>query len=185
MKIAIFTGTFDPVHEGHAAFVQAADRQIGFDEISVIAETKPRGKQTVTALSHRATMLQLAFADNPNYHVVNITTDYARMPDTLDELKLGDAHVYLLLGTDVALTLKTWSNIDELIKRVIFVVGTRSDADATRIHTLMAHLGVGIGGYMMIYTDHTKYSSSQVRTGTLAFHPKIINYIRKHHLYTL
>ncbi len=181
-KIGLFAGTFDPVHQGHIDFVLAALAEMRLDTVIVVPEKSPRGKQSVSDLRHRKAMLELAFASHPNVAVRTIREDVAKMPETLRELAI-DGDVYLLAGTDVVLTLKTWNNLSSLLRSVRFVVGVRSENDAKRIHTLMAHLGINPDRYTMIRTRSQNLSSSRARQSAIVHDPKIADYIQKHHLY--
>ncbi len=181
-KIGLFAGTFDPVHQGHVDFAETAVIRLGLQRLYVVPEKKPRGKSSVSSIDHRIAMLKLAFSGNDVVAIKTIQTDYARIPETLSELGLT-GKVYLLLGTDVALTLKTWRHLTELYSRTHFVVGVRSESDAKRIDVLMAHLGLGIQDYTLIRTSSYDASSSRARKGSLQHLAKVDDYIQKHHLY--
>lgn len=184
-KIGIFAGTFDPIHQGHIDFALHTLQQEELDSLYVIPEPSPRNKYDVTNIERRVDMAKLVFDDQPKITVWHTQYDHARMPETLDELDGGDAQLYVLLGSDVAFTLKTWPNLGDMIARSHLVIGVRNEQDKKRIHTLMAHLGIATSGYTVITTPSWNLSSSQVRTGKVSYHPKLQNYIQKHHLYSV
>src|SRR5437016_12420336 len=43
-RIALFGGSFDPIHNGHLSVARAADRRFNFDEIHFIAARRPPPK---------------------------------------------------------------------------------------------------------------------------------------------
>src|SRR5580693_7962301 len=43
-RIALFGGSFDPIHNGHLAVARAADRRFNFDEIHFIPASRPPHK---------------------------------------------------------------------------------------------------------------------------------------------
>jgi nicotinate-nucleotide adenylyltransferase len=45
MKIGIYAGTFDPIHNGHIEFAQAAIRDTELERVIVIAEKEPYRKE--------------------------------------------------------------------------------------------------------------------------------------------
>ncbi len=62
--IALFGGTFDPVHVGHVAAAQAAARLLGVDAVHLVVAAQPYHKvqqgQGITSAEHRLAMLEIA-----------------------------------------------------------------------------------------------------------------------------
>ena len=181
MKVGIFTGTFDPIHEGHIALVHAAIKQCNLDKVFVIPEREPRGKVGVSPLQHRLAMASLAFP-SANVTVTDVDAANVRLRD-VRQLVVETDELYLLLGTDVAFTLKTWPEFIVLKHSVHFAVGIRSDDDVRRIHTLMAHLEVPENRYTCIKTDSWSSTSSHVRESQRYSVADIQKYIQSHSLY--
>ena len=184
-KIGIFAGTFDPVHEGHISFVRHAIEVLELDQVYIIPEPIPVGKINVTPLPHRLEMARMMFHDSPAVIIWETKLPTARMPETIRELNVNEDELYILMGSDVAFGLKTWSNFQDIIQRCQLVIGIRDDQDKKRLNTLMAHLGVLSSGYTLIKTESSGLSSSQIRQGFVPNHPNLQNYIRKHHLYSV
>jgi nicotinate-nucleotide adenylyltransferase len=67
--IALFGGTFDPVHIGHVAAAQAALRLLPVAQVSFIVAAQPYHKmvdgQQVTGANHRLAMVEHACSANP------------------------------------------------------------------------------------------------------------------------
>ena len=61
-SIALFGGSFDPIHSGHLAVARAADRRFNFDEVHFIAASRPphKLKQHLAPFPHRFAMVALA-----------------------------------------------------------------------------------------------------------------------------
>jgi nicotinate-nucleotide adenylyltransferase len=55
-KVAVFFGTFDPVHEGHIDVARRAAEEFGLDEVLLVPNAKPLHKPGVTSLQHRVRM---------------------------------------------------------------------------------------------------------------------------------
>src|SRR5258708_12602778 len=69
MKVALFGGTFDPVHLGHLAVARAAAERFDLGRIYFVPAEVPPHKQEkkVTDFQHRFAMLALATADEPRF----------------------------------------------------------------------------------------------------------------------
>src|SRR5438045_6004963 len=68
-RIALFGGSFDPIHNGHLGVARAADRRFNFDEIHFIPASRPphKLKQHLAPFPHRFAMVALACADHPHF----------------------------------------------------------------------------------------------------------------------
>ena len=78
MKIGIFGGTFDPVHQGHIELVKAAMAQLSLDFIYVLPNGNPPHKDRDTKKIHRLEMVRIAFGNIPNV----IVCDYEIQKET-------------------------------------------------------------------------------------------------------
>lgn len=131
-KIGIFSGSFDPVHEGHIAFADEAMRRCGLDTVVFMPERFPRGKPNISPISERVTELEIALAATP-FVVLDLMADTFSVKETVPELKLlyPDAIFTFLIGSDVALKLSDWHDIQRLTEHYEFAVGMRTgDAEA-------------------------------------------------------
>jgi nicotinic acid mononucleotide adenylyltransferase len=129
-------------------------------------------------------MARLATSTMPAL-VQELTTDTATFSSITDLFGTERPDLYLMIGSDVALTLKTWPEFSRITQSMKFIIGIRSNDEAARMHTLMAHLEVSPDRYTYIQTTAAHSSSSQVRSGQARFLASIEQYIQKHHLYTL
>ena len=116
MRIGVFGGTFDPIHNGHLAIAEEARSHLDLDEVLVIPASEPwlKAAQPVTAACHRMAMVELAVEPYPSLRASDIEL---RRPgptytvDTLAELRrrLGPAaELYLVLGTDSLVDIAKW-----------------------------------------------------------------------------
>lgn len=184
MHVGIFAGTFDPVHEGHEAFAYEAIQVRNIDRLWLIPEANPRAKSDVTTLEHREEMLTRVFDSNSVCRVKVLKSPHAQFPECFTELAIeGSADI--LIGSDVAMRLGHWQNIDELLESAHFVVGVRGDSDSERVRSHMASLGLSQEDYTLILAPFSHHRSSVVRSGLQPTHTKTTSYARKHHLYTV
>ena len=67
--MALFGGTFDPIHAGHIAVAQAAQRRFHLDAVYFVVSSRPphKTKAALTPFAHRFAMAALACADHPGF----------------------------------------------------------------------------------------------------------------------
>src|SRR5688572_32810164 len=133
-KIGIYSGTFDPIHEGHIAFAKAAIEQCGLERVYFLVEPRPRRKQGVKALEHRQNMVRLAIAKEPR--LGSIILDHARysVSQTLPVLqaRFEGAEISFLMGADMLsyFTDADWPNLNEFVEAVHLIIGLRGTSEA-------------------------------------------------------
>lgn len=125
-QIGIYGGTFDPIHNGHLAFAQAA-LDTGLEKVMFLVEPRPRRKQGVRAFEHRLGMVQLAIADRPK--MGSIIVDQARFTphETLPLLqnRFKGYQLVLLFGDDVIAHIGEWPHVEELVASVELMIAVR------------------------------------------------------------
>lgn len=133
MKIALFGGTFDPVHLGHLAVARAAAEKFGLGRVYFAPADLPPHKQKrrLTDFQHRFAMLALATADDPRF-VPSLLDAHTGQPNYSFEtvrrlkstLKKADK-LYFLIGIDAFKEISTWYKPVELLSEVEFIVVSR------------------------------------------------------------
>jgi nicotinate-nucleotide adenylyltransferase len=145
MKVALFGGTFDPVHRGHMAVARAAARKFGLDVIYFAPADIPPHKQrrALTGFQHRYAMLALATSGDKRF-VPSLIDAHTGQPnysyDTVRRLKKMLAlssrdRLYFLIGIDAFKEISTWYKPVELLHECDFIVVSRpgySLGDAAR-----------------------------------------------------
>ena len=125
-KIGIYAGTFDPIHNGHVAFANAA-LDAGLEKVMFVVEPRPRRKQGVRALEHRLAMVQLAIKDNPKLGTIILEQARFTPHETLPLLqnRFKGYELVLLFGEDVIGHIAHWPHIEELVSSVSLMVAAR------------------------------------------------------------
>lgn len=123
MKIGVFVGSFDPVHNGHTNVMNYLLNKKIVDKVLVIATGNYWNKQNLTDLNKRLDMLDLIKKDNIIIDKIHNNLKYTYQ--ILNALKKENQNdeFYLVIGADNANTLYKWKNYDEIIKHGIIVVG--------------------------------------------------------------
>ncbi|HET9411827.1 MAG TPA: nicotinate-nicotinamide nucleotide adenylyltransferase [Candidatus Saccharimonadales bacterium] len=173
-RVGIFAGTFDPVHNGHIAFAQAALHDCALDTIVFLPEARPRHKPWASPLVHRVAMLQLACAGWPQFEVRVCDEPQFSVAITLGALQREYGRdLTLLLGSDTAANVVKWPHADRLFSEVEFAIGRRNGVI------------VGIPGRATyITTQFEGMSATRVRADhSEAINPQVQQYIRNHNLY--
>ena len=113
-SIAIFGGTFDPVHYGHIRSAVAVREHLGLSGVRLIPSYEPPHRsRTECSADHRLAMLRIAVED-----VSGVTVDDREIQrqgisytvDTLRSLReeLADVPLCIVLGMDAFYTLDQW-----------------------------------------------------------------------------
>jgi nicotinate-nucleotide adenylyltransferase len=128
-RIALFGGSFDPVHLGHLLVAQAAREELGLDRLFFIpaAQSPFKPEQKPTAANERLRLLRLALAAKTWCEVdeqeirrggvsytIDTVRDYAR--------RFQGAEIFYLIGADNVAQLPKWRDASELARLVEFVV---------------------------------------------------------------
>ncbi|MCQ3829310.1 nicotinate-nucleotide adenylyltransferase [Microbulbifer elongatus] len=130
--LALFGGTFDPVHFGHLRMALELKQSLGFDEMRLLPSHQPahRAAPGVTA-GRRRDMLALALQDCPQL-VLDARELQRAGPtytvDTLEELRseLGDeVSISFCMGMDSLLGLPGWHRWQRLLQLAHLVVVAR------------------------------------------------------------
>ncbi len=129
--IAVFGGTFDPVHYGHLRAAAEVAEQLKVNDFRLLpAGHPPHREGTWADAYHRLAMLELALAPYPDLTVDDreVRRDGPSfMVDTLASIRTdaGDAPLLLCLGQDAANGLNRWHRWREIFDLAHLVVMTR------------------------------------------------------------
>lgn len=193
-KIGIYSGTFDPVHEGHISFALETAKKAGLDKVFFLPEPRPRRKQGVKALEHRVEMVKLAIKDYKNLGVIVLEQARFTPHETLPVLqaRFEGAELYMLMGEDMLDHLADWPHVDELVSGVSFIIGLRkrhSQEVEEIISSMMKTRALQLQ-YRLVETSNSKISSSTVRTALRrgkkmdGVNPEVWDYIVSNSLYS-
>lgn len=129
--IALFGGTFDPVHFGHLRAAWEVKEQLQIADFRFLpAGTPPHRDTKVTKAHHRLAMLRLAIdpaeglsIDEREIH----RTGPSYMVDTLAELRRAEHNrpLLLIIGQDSANTLEQWHQWQSIFELAHLVVMNR------------------------------------------------------------
>ncbi len=208
--VAIFGGTFDPVHHGHLRAAAEVSEWLKVTDFRLVpVGSPPHRSRTFASAFHRLAMLELALAPYSDLAVDDREVrrgGRSFMVDTLKSVRqeVGDAPVFLCLGQDAANHLDTWREWERIFDLAHLVVMTRPDSrssypenlatvindrSVTRTRDLMDSPA---GGVRHVEVTQLAISSTNIREQLAQRHsPRfllpatVLAYIEKHNLYRL
>ena len=158
MRLGIFGGTFDPVHNGHLLLAECCREQCGLEAVWFLPAAVPPHKQDreLTPAARRVEMLELAVAGNPAFSVCRYETNRGGVNYTVDTLahfheEEPGRELFLLLGADMLVDLPHWRNVATVCQLAAPVVVCRPGSgpvdfeclgeivDPERIHQIRRH----------------------------------------------
>jgi nicotinate-nucleotide adenylyltransferase len=147
-RIALFGGSFDPIHNGHLAVARAADRRFNFDEIHFIPASRPphKLKQHLAPFPHRFAMVSLACTEHPHFipSLAEAGEDFSgtQLHYSVDTVRYfrhayhghGD-RIFFIVGADAFLDIPMWKEYETLLGLCDFLIANRPGirAEALRL----------------------------------------------------
>ena len=190
MRIGIFGGSFDPVHNAHVALARLALAELALDELRWVPAGQPWQKaRSMTPALHREAMVRLAIEgvpqfvlercelerDGPSYTLDTVLTLQAREPE---------ATWFLVIGQDQYAAFHTWHGWQELLGRITLAIANRPDAPlAADAQVLQVpHAAVSLPMMDVSSTDIRERIHAGLTVADLV-PPAVARYIDHHHLY--
>lgn len=123
MTIAVFGGTFDPIHVGHLVIAEQARELLAVEQILFVTACQPPHKKPAEcSAEHRLCMVQLATADNPHFVVSQMETQRGGHSYTIDTLRQiaeqrssSSQEIILIIGGDSLREFDMWKDWRDII----------------------------------------------------------------------
>jgi len=200
-KIALFGGTFDPIHLGHTPVAAVAGEHISADKVVFVPARRSPLKAFFPEASDedRLAMIGLAISGNSRFEVSGYELKKAGPNYTLETVRyfrqqLGSGVlIYWLAGTDTLEDLPHWYGVTELIDECNLAVMYRAGfapPDFSKFISLWGADRVRKMRQNIVETPLVDISSTEVRKLLVAggdvggmICPKVLQYIRERRLY--
>jgi len=198
MKIAVYGGSFNPPHKGHAKAAMDVMAWLDPDIILIIPTANPPHKDFddgSPAPEHRLEMAKL-FAENlPKAEVCEVELNRGGKSytvDTIEELcKLyPGSELYLMIGTDMLLIFEKWRSFRRLLELVTVVGFIRKIGEETEVYNHVEYLkNEYSGNILLLERESLDISSTEIRallqnrTGSKFIPDEVYGYIIKNRLY--
>ena len=187
MNLAIFGGTFDPIHQAHLAVARTARDAFQIDRVLLVPAAVPphkRGRST-ESWEHRYRMVELACtgeqALEPSALESGEEQSYSIV--TIEGVRAGLTpadRLFFVIGADAFAEISTWYRWQEVVQLVEFIVVTRPG------HQYIVPSGARVHSLASV---QSAVSSSGIREKLARCEapeelpPAVFAYIREHRLY--
>ncbi len=200
-ELAIYGGTFAPVHNGHLLAANAFLETLKPDKLLIIPTLIPPHKQIDFDDNplDRLKMLHLTFDGHTEYEKKLFISEYelnspppSYTVNTLKHFSSPDTHITFLCGTDMFLTLHSWYRADEIMKLCTVALMKREAKNAEiteKIEKQTKFLTESYGADIItIDVPPIEISSSEIRKGDdetrkKYLPPAVYDYIKEKKLY--
>jgi nicotinate-nucleotide adenylyltransferase len=144
MKIGVFGGTFDPIHNAHLFVAESARLLEGLDKVLFVPTNNQhyRGQAQVDP-AHRCAMILGAIAENPAFALDESDLTPAASGFTADLLpriraKYPDASLTFLIGADSVVN-NEWQRFDDVLEHLEkFVIAPRAGVRGDALQRVIA-----------------------------------------------
>ncbi|HEY3171591.1 MAG TPA: nicotinate (nicotinamide) nucleotide adenylyltransferase [Thermoanaerobaculia bacterium] len=194
MRIGIFGGTFDPVHEGHVNPVaRAAERFELARVIWIPARLSPLKGAPPTDARHRVAMVALAISGRRDWTLSFDELDREPPSYTVDTLRAMSAQflrdeLWLLMGTDALSGFGRWKDPEEIVRLARIAAFHREPFVGDRLRVpkvagLENRLEVFDGGSFNISSTDLRVGLARGQSPAGRVPEPVAEYITKHRLY--
>ena len=135
MRIGIYGGTFDPIHQGHLILAESCREACALDQVwFVVAGAPPHKLGGRTDVKHRLEMASLAVAGHPAFLVSEIESlrpgpHYSVETLAAIRAERPDDELFFLIGGDSLIDLPQWREPDRILHLATLVVANRAGFD--------------------------------------------------------
>jgi nicotinate-nucleotide adenylyltransferase len=155
VKVGIFGGTFDPVHQGHMVIAEQVMGELGFSHVLFVPGGIPPHKEASSvraSAEDRFDMVEAAVAENERFSVDRVEVNAGRPMHSVETVGIlkerspGDEW-YFISGADEVSNLLAWKDPDRLLEEVVMVAATRPGFDLSKL----GHLEAGLRNFDRIF----------------------------------
>jgi nicotinate-nucleotide adenylyltransferase len=145
MRLALFGGTFDPIHNAHLTVAREAADQFSLDQVWFIPAAHPPHKSAHTGASYedRFRMTELACQTDPRFIASRLEEGAGKSysVDTVERVIALGQQPYFIIGADAFAEIPSWHRWQDLVRLTEFIVVTRpghpySTPPGARVHRL-------------------------------------------------
>ena len=144
-RLGLLGGTFNPPHLGHLACAAEAAEQLGLDRVDLLPVAVPPHKAIAAdpGPDVRLELCRLAVAGDERLGACDAEVRRGGPSFTVDTLREldGSDELTFIVGGDMALSLSTWREPAEILRRARLGVAERGNISRTEIEHALAPLG--------------------------------------------
>ncbi len=170
MRIGIFGGAFNPVHNGHINLAKSYLESLSLDKLLVVPTANPPHKSAegLAAGADRLNMLSIAFKAFERVEISDIEfqrEEKSYTYDTITELRKSypEDGFFLIIGNDQFLSFDKWYKYNELLSEVVLCTAAREENKKEEIISFAEKLLNGKSDYYLAAFEPIVISSSEIR----------------------
>lgn len=207
IRLGLFGGTFDPIHQGHLDVANAAKSALDLARVWVMpARVPPHRRSPAASAAHRFAMAAIACSSSPDLLVSDLEMEdpspsYTESTlDRLAEFGIDLRSLFLVTGADAFRDIQTWKGFPGILDRCHFVVVSRPGQSAPDLRNRLPALASRMvdanqtlpstPAVILVDAPTAPVSSTDVRQRVLAgdriddlVAPGVAAYIEKYRLY--
>ncbi|MDR3653955.1 MAG: nicotinate (nicotinamide) nucleotide adenylyltransferase [Paludibacter sp.] len=190
MRVALYFGSFNPIHAGHQKLAEyLIDNKIVDEVWFVISPCNPLKDQRDLLDEYiRLDMLVFAIQDNPEFKACDIEFT---MPipsysiDTLHALstQFPDYQFKLIIGSDNALVFDQWKDYGQILKEYPVLVYPRLGYNFAEVADKYPQMQLLNSPYYEISSSQIRDSIALKKDVSQWLHPSVLQFIKDHNLY--
>jgi nicotinate-nucleotide adenylyltransferase len=203
----VYTGTFDPIHNGHLRAGEAAEKTLELDEIRVVPSHDPphRPLDPKASAYHRFALAALAIQGRERWRLSDAELTRPGPSYTAHTLRglhaegWDPAQIFFIIGSDAFAEIATWYDFPAVLRYANFAVLARPGG--TTLKAAWERLDIARfadrtapepdpTGFFMMDVDTPDISSTDIRARLAAKQPiadlvppPVARYIENHRLY--
>ena len=134
MKVGLYFGSFNPVHNGHLAIAKFLNEKKLFDQIwLVVSPNNPlKNEEELMAEHQRLNLVKAAIQDEPYLRACDVEFALPKPSYTIDTLHIlekqyPDYTFSLILGADNLQHFRQWKNYKEILEHYLIYVYPRGE----------------------------------------------------------
>ena len=146
LRLALFGGTFDPIHNAHLTVAREAADQFKLERVLFVPAAHPPHKAESLGASYedRFAMVKLACQIDPRFEASRLEKGKGKSYsiDTVEKVRGQAEDLFFIIGADAFAEITTWHQWRELLALTDFIVVTRPGhldyacPDGARVHRL-------------------------------------------------
>jgi nicotinate-nucleotide adenylyltransferase len=129
MRLALFGGTFDPIHCAHLTVAREAADEFHLDQVWFVPAAHPPHKtdQMSAPYEDRCKMVELACRGDQRLVLSRLESGEGKSYsiDTIERVRALGEEPYFIIGADAFAEIATWQRWQDLVRLTEFIVVTR------------------------------------------------------------
>jgi nicotinate-nucleotide adenylyltransferase len=132
-KMALYGGSFNPIHIGHLITARAIAEHLGLSRVFFVPSARPPHKWSheLASPAHRLEMVRLAIQGEPGFGVTDVELRQPRLTYPIQSIELFrqelgvSAELHWVVGGDTLRELPSWYRLGDMLELCRLVIAAR------------------------------------------------------------